>query len=77
MGRRGRYPNDQEIFGKIWYDVLKHWLDLPTHHGRIHDIYMWYSKINTRMHCVDMAMYIGTSFYLLVMFDCIITWYVR
>jgi hypothetical protein len=39
--------------------VLTRWLDLPTHHGGIHDMDMWYFEANERMNCVDMAMGIG------------------
>jgi hypothetical protein len=52
-------------------DVLRQCLDLSTHHGGIHDIYMWYSEFHARMHCFYVAMSIGTLVYLLVMFDCI------
>jgi len=30
---------------------------------------MWYSENNAEMHCGDVVMGIGTSFYVLVMFD--------
>ena len=49
--------------GKILDDVLRNWLDLPTHHGGIHDKDMWYSRVNERMHYVDVVMGIGTSIY--------------
>ena len=42
-------------------DVLSRWLDLPTHHGGMHDIVMWYYVVNAWMHCVVVAMGIGTS----------------
>jgi hypothetical protein len=32
---------------------------------------IWYSRVNARMHCVDVAMSIGTLVLLLVKFDCI------
>jgi hypothetical protein len=46
--------------GKSLDNVLRHWPDLPTHHGGIHDMNIWYSRVNARMHCVDVAMIIGT-----------------
>jgi hypothetical protein len=33
---------------------------LSNSHGGIHDIDIWYSRVNARMHCVDVAMGIGT-----------------
>jgi hypothetical protein len=53
----------KQVIGKSLDDVLRHWLDLPTHHGGIHDIDMWYSGVNARMHCIDVAMSIGTLVY--------------
>jgi hypothetical protein len=41
-------------------DVLIRWLDLPTHHGGMHDIVMWYYVVNAWMHSVDVARGIGT-----------------
>jgi hypothetical protein len=38
----------EQVNGKSSNDVLRHWLDLPTHHGGIRDIDMWYSGINAR-----------------------------
>jgi hypothetical protein len=40
--------------------VLRHWSDLPSHHGGMHDIIMWYYAVNAGMHCVDVAMGIDT-----------------
>jgi hypothetical protein len=39
-----------KVLGRLLDDVLRHWIDLPTHHGGIHDTKMWYSRINERMH---------------------------
>jgi hypothetical protein len=47
-------------------DVLNHWPDLPTHHGGIHDIVMWYYVVNAWMHCVDVTMGIGTLIVILL-----------
>jgi hypothetical protein len=47
-------------------DVLSHWPDLPTHHGGMHDIVMWYYVANAWMHCVDVAMGIGTLIVILI-----------
>jgi hypothetical protein len=46
-------------------DVLRHWPELPTHHGVVHDIVMWYYLVNAWMHCVNEAMGIDTSIVLL------------
>jgi hypothetical protein len=46
--------------GNILDDELRNWLYLPTHHDGIHDIDMWYFRVNARMHCVDVAMGIDT-----------------
>ena len=46
-------------------DVLRHWLDIPTHHGEMHDIFMWYYVFNAWMYCVVVAMGIGTSIVIL------------
>jgi hypothetical protein len=53
-------------------DVLRHWPDLPTHHGGMHDIVMWYYVVNARMHCVDVAMGIGTLIVILLVIICCI-----
>jgi hypothetical protein len=42
--------------GKSLDDALRHEIDLPTHHGGIHDIDMWYSIVNARIPCVDVSM---------------------
>jgi hypothetical protein len=47
-------------FGNSLDDVLRHCLHLPTHHGRIHDMDIWYFGVNARMHWVNVAMGIGT-----------------
>ena len=47
-------------------DVLNCWSDLPTHHGGIHDIFMWYYVVNAWMHCVDVTMGIGTLIVILL-----------
>jgi hypothetical protein len=47
-------------------DVLNRWPDLPTHHGGIHDIVMWYYVFNAWMHCVDVTMGIGTLIVILL-----------
>jgi hypothetical protein len=46
-------------------DVLRHWPNLPTHHGGLHDTVMWYYVVNVGMHCVNVAMGIGTSIFVL------------
>jgi hypothetical protein len=38
-------------------------IEFPTHHGGMPNINEWYSRGNARMHCVDMAMGIGTMGY--------------
>jgi hypothetical protein len=63
MGQEEGIQMIEQVIGKSLDDVLRHWLDLPTHHGGIHDIDMWYSGVNARMHCVDVAMGIGTLVY--------------
>jgi hypothetical protein len=40
----------KQVIGKCLDDVLRHWLDLPIHHGGMHDLEKWYSEINVRMH---------------------------
>jgi hypothetical protein len=45
--------------------VLRCWPDLPTHHGGMHDIVMWYCVFNAGMHCVYVVMGIGTSIVIL------------
>jgi hypothetical protein len=47
-------------------DVLSHCLDLRTHHGGMHDIVIWYYVVNAQMHCVDVAMGIGTLIVILI-----------
>ena len=54
----------EQVIRKSLDDLLRHWLDLPTHHGGIHDMDMWYSRVNARMHYVDMAMGIDTLVFL-------------
>jgi hypothetical protein len=51
-------------------DVLRHWIDLPIHHGGMHDRVMWYYGVNAGMHCVDVAMGIGTSIFILLVIIC-------
>jgi hypothetical protein len=46
-------------------DVLRHWPYLPTHHGGMHDIVMWYYVVNAWVHCVVVAMGIDTSIVIL------------
>jgi hypothetical protein len=53
----------KQVIKKSLDDVSRHWIDLPTHHGGIHDIDMWYSRINARMHCRDATMSIDTLVY--------------
>jgi hypothetical protein len=50
-----------QVIGEKLDDVRRHWLDLPSHHGGIHDMDMWYFGVNGRMRCVDVAMGIDTS----------------
>jgi hypothetical protein len=45
--------------------VVRCWMKFPTHHGGIPDIDVWYSGGNARMHCVNVAMGIGTLVYFL------------
>jgi hypothetical protein len=49
--------------GKSLDDVLRCPLNLPTQNRRIHDIDMCYPGVNARMHCVYVAMGMGTSIY--------------
>jgi hypothetical protein len=46
-------------------DVLRHWPNLPTKLGGMHDIFMWYYVVNARMLYVNMAMGIDTSIVIL------------
>jgi hypothetical protein len=52
------------MFGKVIReeldDELKCWLELPIHHGGIHNMDIWYSEVSARIYCVDVAMGIGT-----------------
>jgi hypothetical protein len=32
--------------GKIMDDELRCWIEIPTHHGGIHDMDIWYSIAN-------------------------------
>jgi len=41
-------------------DVLSHFPYLPTHHGGMNDIVMWYYVSNAWMHFIDVDMGIGT-----------------
>jgi hypothetical protein len=45
-----------EVFGR----GIEAWVIPSNSHGRIHDINIWYSRVNARMHCLDVAMIIGT-----------------
>ena len=47
-------------------DVLRRWLDIPTHRGGMHDIFIWYYVVNAWMHCVDVTMGIGTLIIILL-----------
>jgi hypothetical protein len=47
-------------------DVLNRWIDLPTHHGGIHDIVMWYYVVYAWMNYVDVTMGIGTLIVILL-----------
>jgi hypothetical protein len=49
--------------------VSTRWPDLPTHHGGMHDIVMWYCVFNEGMHCVDVAMGTGTSIVILLVIN--------
>jgi hypothetical protein len=40
----------EQVLGRWLNDVLKHWLDFPTHHGEIYDIGIWHFLMNARMH---------------------------
>ena len=51
--------------------VVRCWLNFLTHHGGMSDIVMWYSGGNTRTHCGNVTMGIGTLVEFLVMIDCI------
>ena len=46
-------------------DALSRW-PVPTHHGGIHDIVMWYYVVNAWMHYVDVTMGIGTLIVILL-----------
>jgi hypothetical protein len=47
-------------------DVLRLWLDLPSHRGGMHEIVVWYYAVNEMMPCVDMTMGIGTLIIILL-----------
>jgi hypothetical protein len=47
-------------------DVLNRWPNLPTHHGGIHDIFMWYYVVHAWMHCVYVVMDIDTLIVILL-----------
>jgi hypothetical protein len=46
-------------------DVLRCWPEFPNHCGGMHDMVMWYYVANAWMHCVVVAMGIGTSIVIL------------
>ena len=39
---------------------IEAWAIPSNSHGGIHDMNIWYFRINAMMHCVDVAMIIGT-----------------
>jgi len=49
-----------KVIGEELDDELRCWLYLPIHHGGMHDMDIWYSRVNSKMHCVDVAMGIRT-----------------
>jgi hypothetical protein len=49
--------------------VVRCWLDFPTHHGGMFDIVVWYFGGNTRMHCGNVTMGIGTLVEFIFMID--------
>jgi hypothetical protein len=57
--------------GKSLDDKLRHCIDILTHLGGIHDMDIWYSIIKVRMHCLDVAMGIGTLVLFIGKVDCI------
>jgi hypothetical protein len=50
----------EKVIGEELDDELKCCVYLPTHHGGIHDMDIWYSRVNVRMYCVDVAMIVDT-----------------
>jgi hypothetical protein len=48
--------------GKPSDNVIRSWLDLPTHHGGIHDMGIWYFGVNKKMCWVNVTMHIGILF---------------
>jgi len=61
----------EQVIGKSLEYVLTHWLHLPNHHGGIHDMDMWYFKVNARMDSIDVVMGIDSWFYLVEIIYCI------
>jgi hypothetical protein len=53
-------------------DVLSRWPDLPTHRGVMPDIVMWHYVANAWMHCVYVAMGIGTLILFYLVSNCCI-----
>jgi hypothetical protein len=49
----------KKVIRKSLDDLMRHFIDLPTHHGGIHDMDMWYSEVNARIHYGYVAMGIG------------------
>jgi hypothetical protein len=47
-------------------DVLRHWPNLPTQHGGMHDIVMWYYVADAWMHCIDVSIGIVTLIVILL-----------
>jgi hypothetical protein len=47
--------------GKSLDNMLRCWLNFPTHHSGINNMDIRYFEVNARMHCVDVAMGIDTS----------------
>jgi hypothetical protein len=56
---RGRYLNNQIIYWEEFRWCVKTMARLYNLDGGIHDMDVWYSRVNARMHWVDLAMTIG------------------
>jgi hypothetical protein len=50
----------KKVIGKSLDNALRCGIHLPIHHGGIHDMDIWYYRFNVRIHCLDVAMGIGT-----------------
>jgi hypothetical protein len=71
-GLKRRVSKWSGSIGKSSNNVLRCWLDLPSHHGGMHGIDIWYYVVNAGMHCVDVAMGIDTLMVILLKIICCI-----